>query len=640
MKQHNQFQWVKVPSHQRNSQSGEVPSLAGAVVTRLLKRRQGESEPSGVSFESKFNKFRKPSRSATSEGSTGLTDKGKVSKGPTEFYKPMARFQRELQGTWDSPFVLQDTEFVKGSPTNKTPRPLRSNYHERSAKKTVIAVGQSEGKPSQSNDKWISYESIVPVKVGHRSCNARDPLEGREERMNVARKGNKSEALTSLNLSTKLSRLVETAKASSTHSFSNIAHLIDTELLERSFWKLKRYAAPGVNQITRDMYEENLVENLRSLHQRLKDGTYRAEPLKRTHIRKENGKLRPLSIPVLEDKIVQAAVVTLMNCIYEDDFYDFSYGYRLKKSALDGVYAVQNEISIGKVSFVLDADISDFFGSIDREQLIEFVKQRITDKNILRLIRKWLKAGVIENGKLQLTDKGTYQGSVISPILANIYLHYVLDQWFKEEVETRLKGKASMYRFADDFIICFQYMDDAKRTLEVLKKRFAKFSLELQPEKTRLIEFGRYAEERAKQFRNERPKTFDFLGFTYICGKTLKGKFTVTLQTSAKRFRRSVLHLNLWCMQYRHRSLEDQHKHITSVLLGHYNYYGRRGNTRRLKQFYRTAVKTWQHWLNRRDNTRAMNWDKFNQVLRDYPLPRPRITEKNEWNPKWREEFI
>ena len=458
--------------------------------------------------------------------------------------------------------------------------------------------------------------------------------------MNAARKGNKSEAPTSSRLSTQLSRLIETAKASSTHSFSNLAHLIDAELLERSFWKLKKYAAPGVDQLTRDMYEENLAENLRSLHQRLKDGKYRAEPLKRTHIRKENGKLRPLSIPVLEDKIVQGAVVTLINCIYEDDFHDFSHGYRLKRSALDGVFAVQNEISIGKVSFVLDADISDFFGSIDRDQLIEFIKRRITDKHILCLIRKWLNAGVVENGKLQLTDVGTYQGSVISPILANIYLHYVLDDWFVEEVKPRLKAEASMHRFADDFVICFQNMKDAHRVLEVLKKRFARFGLELQPEKTRLIEFGRYAEERAMKFRKERPKTFDFLGFTFICGKTSKGKFTTMLQTSAKRFRRSVLHVNLWCMQYRHRTLESQHRHLSSVLMGHYNYYGRRGNTRRLKQFYQTVVKIWKRWLNRRDNTRAMNWDKFNRILKEYPLPRPRITEKNEWNPKWKEEFV
>ncbi len=288
-------------------------------------------------------------------------------------------------------------------------------------------------------------------------------------------------------------------------------------MLKWSHQQLRHDAAAGVDGVTAEDYGKNLEINLKSLHQRLKDGRYRAEPLRRVYIEKEDGKKRPLSIPGFEDKIIQRAASELLNKIYENDFLTCSYGYRPGKSAHDALDDIQRDITIGKASYVLDADISDYFGSIVRSELMKMLQRRVTDKHLLALIGKWLRVGVIEEGRLLHSENGTYQGSVISPILANVYLHEVLDIWFEKEVAPRLKGEAKLYRYADDLIATFQYKEDADRFLQVLRKRFEKFGLKLHPEKTQMIEFGRNAWAKSKNTKIK-PATFNFLGFTHYCG--------------------------------------------------------------------------------------------------------------------------
>jgi len=425
-------------------------------------------------------------------------------------------------------------------------------------------------------------------------------------------------------MSTQLSRLTERAKADKTARFLSMAHLLTPGALYAAFGGLRRNASAGVDEVTYAEYEKAAAENIQQLHHRVVSHQYRAQPLRRVYIPKENGSERPISIPSLEDKIVQKATVEVLNAIYEQDFLPCSYGFRPGRSPHDALDAIGRIICRGPMAYVLEADIRSYFDAIVRSQLMALIERRIGDRNILRLIRKWIHIGVVEDGRLLVTETGTGQGQVISPLLANIYLHYVLDEWFEQEVKPRLRGQAAEIRYADDFILCFQYREDAERVLQVLTKRFAKYGLTLHPEKTRLLAFGRSA--LPSQPGAQQPATFDFLGFTHVCARSRRGRFTIHVRTMRKRLRRSLKAVAQWCQQHRHDPVEHQAAALNAKLRGHYQYYGRPTNYRGLLGFYRVVRRLWHKWLNRRTRGKTLDWRSFVNLLLRHPLLPPRIT--------------
>jgi RNA-directed DNA polymerase len=424
---------------------------------------------------------------------------------------------------------------------------------------------------------------------------------------------------------TDINRITELAKEDPKRQFSSIAHLITRERLEEAFRSLRKDASAGIDGITYQQYETKVEENIRQLHQRLKEGKYRAQPLRRVYIPKEDGKQRPISIPALEDKLVQKVAVDLLNAIYEQDFLNCCYGFRPGRGQHQALEEVGRVLCTRPMGWVLEIDIRAYFDSIVRPMLVEMIERRITDGSVLSLIWKWIKVGAIDNGQLLVSETGTGQGQPISPLLANIYLHHVLDQWFEEVVKPRLKGEAYEIRFADDAILCFQHKEDAEKVLEVLPKRFEKFGLTLHPEKTRLIEFGRYAARNARR-QGKKPETFNFLGLTHICARSRKGKFTVHVKTIAKRLRRGLKAIAEWCKEHRHVPVSEQMKTLNAKLRGHYQYYGRPTNYRSIWQFYRRVRRIWREWLSRRTRGHPLTWERYAEILRQYPLLRPRIT--------------
>ena len=430
---------------------------------------------------------------------------------------------------------------------------------------------------------------------------------------------------------TKHIQIAELAKRDKERKFFSIAHFLTPDALYESFESLRKNASAGVDGVTYAGYEADVWENIRKLHDRLRSGQYRAQPLRRVYIPKEDGRQRPISIPSLEDKIVQKATVDLLNAIYEQDFLECSHGFRPGRSAQIALDEVGRVICRRPISTVLEADITGYFDAIVRDLLIEMIEKRVRDGRILRLIRKWINIGVIEDGRLLVTETGTGQGQVISPLLANIYLHNVLDEWFEKVVKPRLKGEAYEIRFADDFILCFQYREDAERVLDVLTKRFAKYGLKLHPEKTRLMAFGRQALAKSEEPGGRKPPTFDFLGFTHICKRSRKGNFSVHVRTMRKRLRRSLNNAAAWCQKHRHDPVKEQQQALNRKLQGHYQYYGRPTNYRSLWEFYRSIRRIWKYWLNRRSRGRTLNWNKFGRLLEHYPLLCPRITRS--WSP-------
>jgi group II intron reverse transcriptase/maturase len=395
--------------------------------------------------------------------------------------------------------------------------------------------------------------------------------------------------------------------------------------LYEAFGSLRKNASAGIDGVTYAEYMTNAEANIRQLHGRLVAGKYQVQPLRRVFIPKENGKQRPISIPSLEDKLVQKVVVDLMNAIYEQDFLGCSYGFRPGRSQHQALDEVRRVICTRPTGWILELDIQSYFDKIVRGILIEMVEKRVSDGSVLRLIQKWIKVGVIEDGKLLMSETGTGQGQPISPLLANVYLHHVLDVWFEEVVKPFLKGEAYEVRYADDAILCFQHREDAEKVMRVLPKRFEKFGLTLHPEKTRLIEFGRCAARNAKK-QGKRPETFDFLGFTHMCARSQKGKFTVHVKTMAKRLRRGLAAVADWCKEHRHEPVNEQQNALNAKLRGHYQYYGRRTNYRSIRQFYRRVRHIWREWLSRRRRGRPLTWERYNTLLRQYPLLQPRIT--------------
>ena len=420
-------------------------------------------------------------------------------------------------------------------------------------------------------------------------------------------------------MSTQIDRISELAKEDPKRRFFSIAHLITPETLYVAFQGLRKKASAGVDGVTYQKYEKDAVRNIQQLHERLKEGKYRAQPLRRIYIPKENGKQRPISIPSLEDKIVQRATGEVLNAIYEQDFLECSYGFRPGRGPHQALDEVGRVICTRPTSWILELDITAYFDSIVRGQLMEMIEKRVSDGSVLRLIRKWIRVGVIDDGRLLVSETGTGQGQTISPLLANIYLHYVLDEWFEQEVKPRLKGEAHEIRFADDAVLCFQYREDAEKVMEVLSKRFARFGLTLHPEKTRLVDFGRYAEEHAKR-QGKKPATFDFLGFTHIGSRSRRGKFMVNVRTMKKRLRRGLTAVAEWCRERRHEPIDQQQQTLNAKLRGHYQYYGRPTNYRSLQRFYRLVRTLWRKWLNRRTRGKRLLWRDFVQLLL-----RPRI---------------
>jgi len=430
-------------------------------------------------------------------------------------------------------------------------------------------------------------------------------------------------------MSTQIDRISELAKEDAKRQFYSIGHMITPESLYAAFRGLRKKASAGVDGVTYEEYERDVARNIQTLHERLKNGKYQAQPLRRVYIPKENGKQRPISIPALEDKIVQKAMVEILNAIYEQDFLDCSYGFRPGRGQHQALDEVGRVICTRPTGWVLEIDVTAYFDSIVREQLMEMIEKRVRDGSVLRLIRKWIQVGVIEEGRLLVSETGTGQGQTISPLLANIYLHYVLDEWFENEVKPRLRGAAHEIRFADDAVLCFQYKEDAERVMEVLPKRFTKYGLTIHPEKTRLLEFGRYAEEKAKR-QGKKPATFDFLGYTHVCARSRRGKFTVHVRTMKKRFRRGLTAIAEWCQENRHMPVEEQQKTLNAKLRGHYQYYGRPTNYQSLWRFFREVRHIWQKGLSRRTRGNGMTWEKYAAILRKHPLLLPRI--QHSWN--------
>jgi len=381
-------------------------------------------------------------------------------------------------------------------------------------------------------------------------------------------------------MSTPLGRLSELARTDRARQFSSIAHFLTPEALTQAFASLRRDASAGVDGVTYQEYAVDAPERIVRLHDRLKSKRYRVQPLRRVYIPKEDGRQRPISIPCLEDKIVQKAAATLLNAIYEVDFLDCSFGFRPGRSPHAALDRVGQVICHGQVAYVLEVDIVGYFDAIVRSQLMELIEKRVTDGSILRLLRKWIHVGIIDEGRLLHLETGTGQGQVISPLLANIYLHYVLDEWFEDQVKPRLRGAAHEIRYADDLLLCFQYREDAERVLRVLPKRLGKYGLQLHPDKTRLLPFGRSAWQAARVAGTTKPGTVDFLGLTHLCATSRRGYFTIHVRTMRKRYRRALRAVSAWCQQHRHDSVAAQWAMLNAQLRGHYQYYGRPTNYR------------------------------------------------------------
>jgi group II intron reverse transcriptase/maturase len=421
-----------------------------------------------------------------------------------------------------------------------------------------------------------------------------------------------------------LDRVRRTAKEKKKEKFTALLHHITVDLLEASFFELKKNAAPGVDGLTWEDYEKDLGRKLADLHSRVHRGAYRALPSRRVFIPKPDGRQRPLAVAALEDKIVQRATATALNAVFEEDFLGFSYGFRPGRGAHDALDALSVGIAHKRVNFILDADIEKFFDSVSQERLVELVEHRIGDKRIIRLIQKWLKAGVLEEGVATTSDRGTGQGSVISPLLANVYLHYGFDLWADRWRRREAKGEMIIVRYADDIIVGFEHEADARRFLEEMRERLGKFALALHPEKTRLIEFGRFAAADRARRGLGKPETFDFLGFTHICGKSRKGFFQIKRKTRADRMRAKLKQVKEGLRKLMHQPIPVQGKWLGRVMAGYFNYFAVPTNMHTLNAFRRRIIDLWRRTLRRRSQKDRTSWPRMARLQRDF-LPTPRV---------------
>lgn len=425
---------------------------------------------------------------------------------------------------------------------------------------------------------------------------------------------------------TKLHRIAAKARAEGSFKFTSLYHLMNEELLRECYGELEADKAAGIDKVTKQEYGAKLGSNIADLMKRLHQMSYRPQPVRRVYIPKAGStKQRPLGIPSLEDKLVQKAMVRIVEAIYEEDFIEDSYGFRPKRSCHDALRALSRAVEEEGTNYVVEADIKGFFDNVKHEWMMRFLEHRIGDKRVLRMVVRFLKAGVIEEGKWRASEEGTPQGGSISPLLANIYLHYALDEWFEKVYRASSKGKARLIRYADDFVVCFQNRGDAMRFLAELKERLQKFGLEVEPTKTKVVEFGKWAERNARA-RGEKPETIDFLGFTHYCGRTRDGKrFRMKRVTARKKYRAKLAGMKEWIKRKRNTPLRELLPEVGAKLTGHYQYYGVTDNSRGIRRYRDDVKRLLFKWLNRRSQRRSYTWEEFNRMLERFPLPEPRI---------------
>ena len=423
----------------------------------------------------------------------------------------------------------------------------------------------------------------------------------------------------------KLSSISKCAKENKVFQFESLAHHLNIEFLKDCYNNLDRNKAVGIDKVSWQEYNSNLDENLIKLVQRLKNKSFRPLPAKRVYIPKGNGETRPLGISTIENKIVESGISKILQSIYEMDFLDCSYGFRPKRNTHQALNQIDTIIMSKPVNHIVEADIKGFFDNVNHDMLIEFLNIRIKDSSLIYLIKRFLKAGYIDNNLLVKTDIGTPQGSILSPLLANIFLHYVLDTWFEQDVKTHTKGYCELVRYADDYVCLVQYKTDADKIRVALENRFNKYDLTLHPDKTRVFSFGRF-ERGNSQNQNRKANTFDFLGFTHFCDKTRKGGFKVGRKTAMKKFRAKIKDINIWLKQIRNLvPTKEWWKTLQAKLRGHFQYYGVSGNSPSIKKYYSLVLKLVHKWLNRRSQKKSMSWSKLYNYLSLYPLPQPRI---------------
>jgi len=429
-------------------------------------------------------------------------------------------------------------------------------------------------------------------------------------------------------ISTKLERIAKLAKDAPGMAFQTLAHHIDIDWLHEAYRRTRKDGALGVDGQSAQEYAANLESNLRSLLDRAKSGTYRAPPVRRVHIPKGSGsETRPLGIPTFEDKVLQRAVAMVLEPVYEQDFLDCSYGFRPGRSAHQALEALWQQTMQMGGGWVLEIDIRKYFDALDHGHLREVLRRRVHDGVLLRLIGKWLNAGVLEDGGITYPSSGTPQGGVISPLLANIFLHEVLDVWFDREVQPRLSGSARLFRYADDAVLLFANEADARRVLDVLPKRLGRYGLSLHPEKTRLVEFRRPQRRSSKYDDDDQgPGSFDLLGFTHYWGRARSGSWLVKRKTAKDRFRRALARVAQWCREHRHDDLRAQQQALAQKLRGHYGYFGVAGNSDAIARFWHEVTVRWRKWLGRRSHRGIMTWTRMSRLLKRLPLPPPRIT--------------
>jgi group II intron reverse transcriptase/maturase len=427
-------------------------------------------------------------------------------------------------------------------------------------------------------------------------------------------------AKTPLSVSPGLLKVAERAKRDPEQRILALAHLIDENALARSYARLRKDAACGVDGVTVEAYGEQLERNVRELRERMKAGRYRHQPIRRVHIPKENGKTRAIGISTVEDKVVQGALREVLEAIYEQDFLPCSFGFRPGRGAHDAIRSLNGIARQGTAQYVLEADIVSFFDSIDRKMLMEMLRTRIADETLMRLIGKCLHVGILDGERYEEPEVGATQGSVLSPILGNVYLHHVIDVWFEREMRPKLRGRAELVRYADDLVMCFEHIEDATAMEAELKERMTQYGLTLHPGKTRLLTFRPPRDGGGKG-----SATFDFLGFTLHWQRTLRGNWRVAFRTRSGRVQRAIQAASDWCRRHRHLAVHAQHAVLKRKLVGHYNYFGVNGNSSALRRVLYGVRRAWQKWLNRRSQRARMSWRRFNELLRAHPLPHPRI---------------
>src|SRR5271169_6242973 len=464
--------------------------------------------------------------------------------------------------------------------------------------------------------------AVKPANKAERS--AAEPVEPR-----TATKGNAGQQSTRRaqdreSVSRALERVRQAARQRKKERFTALLHHIGPAMLRTAFYAMKRDAAPGVDGMTWETYEEDLDRRIEDLHARVKRGAYRALPSRRSYIPKEDGSKRPLAVAALEDKIVQRAVAAVLSAIFEEDFLGFSYGFRPGRSQHDALDALIVGISSRKVNFILDADIRSFFTEVSQEWVVRFLEHRIGDKRILRLVQKWLRAGVLEDGAVTIEEKGTGQGSVISPLLANVYLHYVFDLWAERWRRREATGDMIMVRYADDIVVGFQHETDARRFWDAMRERLREFSLSLHPDKTRLIEFGRFAAQNCKRRGLGKPETFNFLGMTFICGKSRGGKFLLKRRTRRDRMQAKIKEVAGELRRRMHQSIPEQGKWLKQVITGFFNYHAVPTNWDALGAFRAEITERWRRTLSRRSQKGGLTWARMAKLADDW-LPKPRI---------------